>query len=171
MMAIQDTDLKIYKSANGGLGGAIDLGAESVSGVSNNLFNTFSGAETQAGGTFYCCLYIKNEHASLTAQAVEFFINSETVHAGMNVSLAVGAAAVNASESAIGDENTAPAGVTFSDTDTTSSGAATEDVHVSIPDIPNGQAQAVWVRVIIDAATLAVTDYAANTKIEFDTEA
>jgi len=170
-MAIVAADLKIYKSAGGGLGGAIDLAAESLSGVANNLFNTFTGAETAAGGTYYCCLYIKNTHASLVAQAVQFLINSETAHAGMNVSVALGAAALNAAEPVIATEKTAPASVTFADTDTTTTGDATADVAVALPNLPVAGFQAVWVRVVIDAGTAAVTDYAANTKINFDTAA
>ena len=170
-MAIVSADIKIYKSANSGLGGVINLADESVSGVSNNLFDTFTGAETTAGGTYYCCIYIKNEHVSLTAQAISFYINSEAAHAGLNVSVAKGVAATNVAEATIANETTAPAGVTFADTDTTTVGAGTADVAVSIPDIPFSEFQAVWVRVVIDAGTLAVTDYAANTKIDFDTAA
>lgn len=170
-MAIVATDIKIYKSANGGLGGAIDLAAESVSGVSNNLFDTFTGAETAAGGTYYCCVYVKNTHATLTATSVQFQITSETAHAGMNVSLGLGASALNGTEAAIAGEKTAPTGVTFTDTDTTTTGAATADTALTLPDLPPAGTQAVWVRVVIDPATPAVTDYAANTKITFDTPA
>lgn len=166
-MPIAATDMKIYKTTDG-LGGAITA-TESVSGQAGNVFDTFSGAETAAGGVFYACLYIKNEHATLTAQAVEFLIEDETAHAGVNVSIAKGTSAVNAEEQTIGDENTAPAGVTFTDTDTTTTGEAVSDPVVSLPDIPAGETVAVWVRVTIDAGTAAKTGYAANTRIDFDT--
>lgn len=166
-MAIATTDIKIYKST-GNLGGAITAN-ESVSAQSGNLFDTFSGAETAAGGTFYHCFYVKNEHGTLSAQALQAYINSETAHAGVNVSLAKGTAAINATEASITNENTAPAGVTFGDTDTTTTGEAVADDTIVIGDLPAGQHQALWVRVQIDAATAAKTGYQANMKFEFDT--
>lgn len=166
-MPIVSTDIKTYKTTNG-LGGAI-TGTESVSAVSGNVFDTFSGAETAAGGVFYACIYVKNTHGSLTAQALEAFIESETAHSGVNVSIAKGSSAVNGTEQTIANENTAPAGVTFADTDTTSSGEAVADPSLVIGDIPFGEHQAIWVRVSIDAATAAKTGYQVNTKYQFDT--
>lgn len=166
-MPIAASDIKLYKTTNG-LGGVITA-TESVSGASGNVFDTFSGAETAAGGTFYACLYVKNEHDSLTAQAVETYIESETDHDGVNVSLAKGSSAVDGVEPTITDKNTAPSSVTFADTDTTTSDALTADVAVSLPDLPAGSHVAVWVRMQIDAGTTAKTGYVANTKIDFDT--
>lgn len=168
-MAITLAEIKLYKTLNG-LGGAITA-AEAISGQTGNVWDTFSGAETSAGGTFYACLYIKNENASLTAQAVEAFIAAETDHDGVNVSLGLGTAAVNGEEQTIADENTAPVGVTFVDTDTTTSGAPTADGTITVPDIPNGQHIAIWLRITIDPATTAVTGYNADVQIDFDTAA
>lgn len=166
-MPIADTDIKIYKTTNG-LGGAITAN-EAVSGVTGNVFDTFSGAETAAGGVFYACLYIKNEHTSLTAQALEAILASETAHAGVNFSIAKGSSAVNAQEQTIADENTAPTGVTFADTDTTTTGEAVADPTVSLPDLPFGQTIAIWARMTIDAATAAKTGYVASVSVNFDT--
>lgn len=168
-MPITAAEIKIYKTTNG-LGGAITA-TESVSGVSGNVFDTFSGAETSAGGVFYACIYIKNTNATLTAQAVEAFIASETDHDGVNVSLGKGTSAINGVEQIVADENTAPAGVDFdsTDTDTTTSGASTDDGSISIADIPSGEHQAMWLRMTIDAATSAKTGYVADVQIDFDT--
>jgi len=166
-MPILAADMKVFKTTNG-LGGAITA-TESVSGVSGNVFDVFSGAETAAGGTFYACIYLKNEHASLTAQNVLAWVESETDHGGVNASLAIGSSAINGVEQTVADENTAPAGVTFSDTDTTTAGAAVADPSFSIPDVPFGEHQALWLRLVIDAVTAAKTGYQINTKFQFDT--
>lgn len=166
-MAIATTDLKIFKTVNG-LGGVITA-QESSSGVSGNVWDTFSGQETKDGGVFYACVYLKNEHVTLTAQAVEAWIETETDHDGVNVSLAKGTSAINAQEQSIANENTAPSGVVFSDTDTTTAGAATGDIIETLPDIPQGETCALWLRMTIDAGTLAKTGYAATIAIDFDT--
>lgn len=166
-MPILTTDMKVFKTVNG-LGGAI-TGDESVSGVSGNVFDVFSGAETAAGGVFYACVYLKNNHGSLTAQNITAWIDSESAHAGVNASFAIGQSAVNGVESTIVNENTAPAGVTFSDTDTTTTGETVADASFAIADIPFGQHQALWLRLTIDAATAAKTGYQINTKFQFDT--
>lgn len=159
-MPIVSGNIKTFKTANG-LGGAITAN-ESVSGDPNNVFDTFSGAETAAGGTFYHCLYVKNEHASLTAQNVELYIDSETAHAGVNVEIGLGSSAVNAQEQTIQDEETAPSGVSFSEADG-------EENALVIGDIPAGQHKAFWVKVTIAPGTTAKTGYAVNTKYVFDT--
>ena len=168
-MSITTTDMKVYKTANAGLGGAIDAGAESVSGVSGNVFDVFSGAETAEGGVFFACVYLKNTHASLTAMNITAWIESESAHPGVNASIAKAAAALNAAEATILTEKTVPPGVTFVDTDSTSSGEAAADDAFSLPDIPFGQFQALWIRLTIDAATAAKTGYQINTKFQFDT--
>lgn len=165
-MPIPVTAVKLFKTT-GGLGGGITA-TEATSGISGNVFDAFSGAETAAGGTFYACLYIKNEDSTRTASTVEAFIDSETAHDGVNVSITKGTSAVNADEQTITDENTAPTGVTFADTDTTTTGDATADVSVSLPDLAPNDTVAIWVRMVIDAATAAKTGYVANVKINFD---
>lgn len=166
-MPIAASDIKIYKTT-GGLGGAITA-TEAISGQSGNIFDTFSGAETSTGGTFYACVYVKNEHGSLTATAVEALLASETDHDGVNISIAKGSSAVDGEEQTIANENTAPSGVTFDDTDTTTTGAVTSDPTQSLPDLPSGSHVAMWIRMEIDAATAAKTGYLGNIEIAFDT--
>ena len=167
-MPIATDDIKVYKTTNG-LGGAITT-TEAPHATTGNLFDTFSGTETANGGVFYACVYVKNNHGSLTAQNVIAAITSETDHDGLNASLALGSSAVNGTEPTIANENTAPSGVSFAgDTDTTTAGAATEDASITLGDIPFGQHRAVWIRLTIDAATAAKTGYQINTDIDFDT--
>lgn len=166
-MAVTAAQIKLMHSTNR-LGGAITT-TESASGVTGNIFDTFSGAETLAGGTYYACVYVKNTNGTQAAQVVKMLIDSETDHDGVNVSLGLGVAGLNTEEPSIADENTAPAGVTFGDTDTTTSGSATADNELDLGTIPANQYQAVWVRVVIGASTTAKTGYTANFKINFDT--
>ena len=167
-MPLATTDIKTFKTTNG-LGGAITA-TESVSGVSGNLFDTFTGAETAVGGVFYHCEYIKNTHGTLTAQSLVAFIESESSHAGVNVSMGLGTSAVNGTEQTIANETTAPSGVDFSaDTDTTTAGESTADPSLTVGDIPPGEHKAIWFRVTIDAATAAKTGYQVNNKYQFDT--
>lgn len=159
-MPIVSGDMKTYKTTNG-LGGAITA-TESVSGNPGNVFDTFTGSETAAGGTFYHCIYVKNTHGTLTAQSVGVYVDSETSHAGVNVEIGLGTSAVNGTEQTVANETTAPAGVTFADADGVGNA-------LSIGDIPPGEHKAIWVKVTIGASTTAKTGYAVNTKYVFDT--
>lgn len=163
---IATAEMKLLHSTNR-LGGEITT-SESASGITGNIFDTFSGAETSAGGTFYACLYLKNTNASQLATTLSVYINSETAHAGVNVSLALGIGGVNTNEAAIPNETTAPAGITFSDTDTTSSGDAVADVALAFPNLNFGEYHGFWVRMTIDPATAAKTGYVANIKVDYD---
>lgn len=166
-MPIATSDIKLFKTTNG-LGGPITA-TESTHNAAGNIFDTFSGTETKNGGTFYACLYVKNTHGTLTAENVMAMITSETDHAGVNASIALGSSAVNGVEQTIANENTAPTGVNFADTDSTTSGASVDDPEITLGNIPKGEHRAFWVRLTIDAATAAKTGYQINTDIDFDT--
>ena len=58
------TDLKVYKSASGGLGGAIDTAAQVILSTSNNFFPTIPRADMVTGKSYYGCAYLKNTHAT-----------------------------------------------------------------------------------------------------------
>lgn len=168
-MPLVAADIKIFKTTNN-LGGAITAN-ELVSATLNGLYDKFTGDETTAGGTFYACIYVKNDHGSITAENLRQFILSETDHAGINFSLGLGTSALNGVEQTIANETTAPAGVTFGDTDTTTTGAATQDDTLTLGDVPFGQHRAVWVRCVIDAGTTAVNNYQATMRFLLDTAA
>ena len=167
-MAIEEADIKIYATTNS-LGGAIT--SNEVMNVANNIFDEFTGAETSAGGTFYACFYVKNEHALLTAKRLRYLIQSETDHDGVNVSLALGSAAINGTEQTIADESTAPTGVDFdtTDSDSETSGAGAADNELAVGNLPNSQHKSFWVRVQIAPGTSAKTGYTASTQFIYDT--
>lgn len=164
-MGVLASEIKIFKTTNN-LGGAI-TGNESLSGVAGDIFNTFSGQETTDGGTFYACVYIKNETVDVgnpVAQNVELYIDTETIHAGVVMALGLGTSAVNGVEQTIANENTAPAGVTFF----VATDAEDVDDALIIGDIPDDQHKAVWIRITIDPATAAKAAYQLATKIKFE---
>ncbi len=164
-MGVLASELKIMATTNG-LGGAITA-TEITSAAANNLFDLFSGAETAAGGTFYACVYALNDTVDVgnpVAQAVEAFVNSEDVHAGVTMAIGLGTSAVNGTEQTITDENTAPAGVTFF----TTADAEDIDDNLIIGDIPADQHKAIWIRMVIDAATAAKANFLYSLGFKFD---
>lgn len=109
----------------------------------NNLFDDISAAENAAGTVDYRCIFILNNHASLTATSVSYYLLSETA-GGANIAISVDTTGVTAKGSGsaqaktIANETTAPATQTF--TAPTAAGTLTGS------DIPAGSCQAIWVR-------------------------
>ena len=156
-MAVTPTDLKLFKSASN-FGGAIS--ATEVSG--SNVFGTFSGAETAAGRTEFACLYVRNTSGQ-TAFGVKVWINAETVHGSVNAQIALGNAAINASETATANETTAPApALTFTE-------AANEAAALNIGDLAANAFKAVWIRLAVPAGTPAKNTYQIELAIKAET--
>lgn len=116
-MAIVATDIKKFYSGGSSnsdplasIGGA----KSSVEVVTLTLFDDVSAAEALAGDVEYRCIYIQNKHASLTLTAAKAFLQANTSSADTTIDIGVAAAGKNAVESAVANEGTAPAGVTFS---------------------------------------------------------
>ena len=109
------------------------------------LFDDISGAENAASAVDYRCVFVLNNHATLTLQNAVVYLSSE-VSGGANVAIAVDNIAVSAKGSAsdqaatIANETTAPTGVgTFSSPTTAGTGLA-------LGNIPSGSVKAFWVR-------------------------
>ena len=111
-------------------------------GTLNDLYDDITGDENANSIIDYRCIFIHNNHGSLTLLSPKLWIASE-VAGGANISLGVDtiAASVVGSSSAqallIANENTAPSGVSFSSPTTKSAG-------LSLGDIPAGQCKAFW---------------------------
>lgn len=111
----------------------------------NNLFDDVSGAENAASDVEYRCIFVHNDHGSLTLYGAVAYIYSE-VSSGTSVALAVdstaasaiGASAAQALE--VADESTAPTAITFY---TSCVSLATA---LSLGDIPAGSCKAFWIR-------------------------
>lgn len=132
---------------NASLGGAKSSVAL-VDNVDNNLFDDVTGDEHTAGDTEYRCVYIHNNHGSLTLTGAKVWRPTHSVGADTTVAIAVGTAAINGTEQTIANESTAPTGVSWSTT------AIDRASGLALGDIPPGQHKAVWVRrVVVAGAT------------------
>lgn len=168
-MAIVAGDLDFHLSGGSGnsdpnaaLGGAIST--TQIGSSVHNLFDQVSGAESTAGDTEYRCFYVKNAHGSLTLQGAKIWIQSNTPSSGTAVRIALGTSAVNGTEQTIGNESTAPSGVTWST-------AADEANALSIGDIPFGEHKAIWVERVVTAGASAYSDDQATIRVKGDTAA
>jgi len=111
----------------------------------DNLFDDVTGDENAAGDVEYRCIFIHNNHATLTLQRTVVWMASE-VSGGANVAIAldnIGVTAVGSSSAQAAtdvNEDTAPTGVgAFSSPSSKAAG-------LSIGDIPPGSVAAVWIR-------------------------
>lgn len=162
-MPIISTDIQ-YRLSGGSANSDPDLSIGGVkSSVSSpaDLFDDVSGAESAAGDIEYRCLYVHNNHGSLALQNAVLWIQTNTTANRMAVG--AGAAAINATETAVANESTAPAGVTF--TQPTSKGTG-----IALGTIPAGQHKAIWVRRSVAAAAPAAND-TYTLRVEGDTAA
>lgn len=162
-MAIASSDIKqrLSGGASNSSAAASIGGAKSSNDAPSNLFDDVDSSETAAGDTEYRCVYIHNNHGSLTLQNPVVWISSNT--SGNRIAIGVAAAGVNATETAVANESTAPASVTFSQPTTKGAGLA-------LGSIPAGQHRAIWLRRTVAAAAAAAAD-AYTLRVEGDTAA
>lgn len=140
-----------------------------VSGTAqNNLFENVTGDENAASTVFYKCVFVLNNHATLTLSNAVLWLSAETAGGG---SLALGAdttaASAKGSASAqavsVATRTTAPAGVSFS-------APTTKGAGISLGSIPAGQVKAFWVR-FTTANTAAINADGGTWRVEGDTAA
>lgn len=168
-MPIISTDIQYRLSGgasntdvNASLGGA--KSSTSVGTGLHNLFDVVSSAEASSGDTEYRCIYVHNNHGTLTMQATKIWIVTNTPSTDTSVEIALGSSAVNGTETSVANEDTAPSGPTFS-------APASEGVALSIGDIPPGQHKAVWIKRIVGAGAAAYNDDSATIRVQCDTSA
>jgi hypothetical protein len=115
-----------------------------------NLFGDVDGVEAAAGSTKYRCLFILNNHATLTLTGATVAVQSETA-GGATIDIAVDNIAVSAKGAAtaqadaIANELTAPDDI-----------SSWGDGPIALGDIGPGQVKAVWVRRTVPAGATAV---------------
>lgn len=136
-------------------------GAKSANSAPAALFDDVSGAESAAGDTNYRCVYVHNNNATLPLQNAVLWIQANTT--ANRIAVGAGASAINATETAVANEATAPAGVTFTQPTTKGTG-------ISLGTIPAGQHKAVWVRRTVTAGAAANND-TYTLRVEGDTAA
>lgn len=151
-MAIIATDINYRLS--GGSANATPItslgGVKSSVAMSTGFFDDVTSAQASAGLTEYRCLYVHNNHGSLTLVGATVWIQANTTNTRIAVGL--GTSAINATEQTVGSEATAPTSVTFA---TTPVNLATGLV---IGDLPPGQSKAVWLRRTVAPGAALATD-------------
>lgn len=139
----------------GSLGKYISTTAVSAT-AQNNLFENITGDENAQSAVIYKCVFVHNNHGSLTYQTAVLWLSAETAGGG-SLALGVDTTAASAKGSAsaqaltIANRTTAPAGVTFS-TPTTKAAA------LSLGAIPSAQVKAFWVRLTLANTAAANAD-------------
>ena len=149
-MAVLSTDIQVRLSggsSNSAPSASIG-GAKSSVHAGADLFAPVTESEAASGSVKYRCVYVHNAHVTLSAQALRAWIIANTPSATTTVEIGVGAAAVNATETAIGSETTAPSSVTFSS-------PSTEVVALALFSVPAGQDRALWIKRTVTAGSIA----------------
>lgn len=152
-MAIASSDIQMRLS--GGAANASMLasigGAMSSTAWASNIFDDITAGESAAGESEYRCVYVRNNHGTLTWTAPVVFILTNTPSPGTDVSIGLGTSAKNGTETAVADENTAPAGVTFS-------AAANQAAGIALGDLGPGESRAIWIKRTVAAGAAAYAD-------------
>ncbi len=168
-MPMVSTDVKFYLSggaanadpdaALGGVISSVEIGAGT-----HNLFDLVSSAEASAGDTEYRCFYVKNTHATLTAQNMKIWVHSESPSADTDEEIGLGSSAVSGTEQTIADEDTAPSGVSFAQANGEANG-------LLIGDLDPGEWKAVWLKRQVSSAAVAVNNDGPTLRVGWDTAA
>lgn len=167
-MPIVSGDIKFYLSGGAGnsdpdlsLGGARSTTLW-AGGVLEDLFDNVSGDENAASDVEYRGIYVRNEHATLTWIAPKLWISAETA-GGASIAIALAGEGVSAAMEAVANENTAPAGESFTAPTSKATG-------LSIPDLAPNAYHGIWVRRTA-ANTAALDNDGATLSIEGDSQA
>lgn len=147
-MAVVAGDIKFYLSGgaansdpNASLGG-VQSSVEVTDATLENLFDNVSSADASAGETNYRCIYVENTNAtdSLTS-AVTFF---QAVPSVTGIAMGLDAAGLNGTATTIANEDSAPAGVSFTTPEVAGSG-------LDLTTLAAGDSYAIWVRRVVAA--------------------
>jgi hypothetical protein len=134
--------------------------------VANNLWDDTTGAESAAGDVEYRCVFVLNNHATLTLIAAVAYIASQTAGGGL-IEMGLDPAAISAKGAAsaqaatIANESTAPAGVTFT--------SPTSGSPLAIGDMAPGQVKGIWLRRTVTAGAGPVNPDGAIITVTGDT--
>ena len=166
-MPIANTDIKYRLS--GGASNAVP--AASLGGVkststdaSTDLFDDVSSGEASSGDTEYRCIYVHNNHGTLTMESTKIWIQSNTPSTDTTITIGLGTSAVNATEQTVATESDAPSGVSFS-------APSSEGTALSIGNIPAGQHKAVWIKRVVNSSAAAYNNDGFTHRVKCDTAA
>ncbi|CAM0071080.1 hypothetical protein VPHF86_0348 [Vibrio phage F86] len=148
-----------------GLGVSTD---ELTSGLLHDLFDAVPSSEASAGRVEYRCIYVENDHASLTLYDSKIFISSNTDSSGTTIEIGVDPVSVNGEDSLIAlvdevDSSNLLSSVVWSTSPTFDNG-------LSLGNLAAGEQRAVWIRRTINSATVATAE-TATLALRGDTDA
>jgi hypothetical protein len=110
----------------------------------HNLFDLITGDENAAGDVEYRCIFVHNNHATLTWENVVVWLSAEVADGAVaaisvdtTAASAVGSASAQAKE--VVNESTAPATQTFT-------APTTKGTGLSIGNLTAGQVRGIWIR-------------------------
>ena len=138
-------------------------------GTLHDLFDVITGDENAASESEYRCVFVHNTNASLALTNAKVWLAAETA-GGADIALAldgtgpVSATSASAQAERVANENTAPAGETF--TSPTTKAAST----LSIASLGAGQCVGVWIRRTATNSA-AMNEDGFTVRIEGDTSA
>jgi len=144
-----DFDLRLSGGAGNPVADASLGGIKSSTVVStavDALFDAVAAADALAGDVEYRCIYLHNANGADLMTAARVWVAANTPLAGTTLDIGVGTSALNGTEQTVANENTAPAGVSFSAPSTAGTGLA-------LGDIPFGQHRAIWLRRTVNAGS------------------
>ena len=125
-----------------------DSGA-TVADISNDLFDDITKAESFNGDIEYRCFYFENSDGTDTAFGLKFWIGVDA--APDDLAIGLDPAGKNGTAATPADEDTAPAGVSFSS-------PVTEGTGLSVGDLLLGDNYPVWIRRTIAAGNQVATN-------------
>jgi hypothetical protein len=153
--AMVAADLQWWSAAGSGLGGS--PGVQVASPL--DVFDTVTDPEAVAGDIEYRAVYLKNTHAVSSSTSTVVYVLTQTSSATTDIALAVAVEAAGSDVTAIANESTAPATVTFSAPSTSGAG-------LSVGTLAPGQARGVWLRWTVIAGTAATGTDSATVRAE-----
>ena len=130
-----------FRLTTSGLGGAATTTQVSATAL-NNIFDDVSAAEASAGDSEYRAVDVYNDGAA-TITGVDIYMSVATSSTDSQLDMGTEATHLNVT-TAIANESTAPAAVTFAN--------RTSGSPLSLDDIPAGEYGRVWLRRVISAA-------------------
>lgn len=166
-MPISNANLKYYLSGGGGNAdpNASLGGARSSTLATSALFDTVTGDESAAGDTEYRCVYFRNEDADADGLISPVaWILSNTPSADTTIAIGLDPAGKGGTATTAANENTAPAGVSFTS-------PATKAAGLSLPSTPYAQNEfiAIWIRRTVTAGAASAASDPATIRVEGDT--
>ena len=165
-MAIESSELKLRLS-----GGAANSnpalsigGAISSVDMPSGIFADVPSADASAGETYYRLVYVRNTDPALTAQSAKVWFQSVGANSDTTFSMGLATEGLNTQVSAIANEHTAPAGVSFST-------PVAEGTALSLGNIPTNQYYGLWLKMVVGAGAAAYNNDGFTVRVKCDTAA